>query len=114
MVYRGTTPALIENITPGKHYIRLTLSGYHDYDAPVYVTVGETEDAFGTLQPLGISSVTPVATPATPIVVTVPVTAEPTPAKDGLDSSIIVAVIGVVTASIGAVATLLSHKAKKE
>lgn len=111
MVYKGVTPVMVENIAPGKHSIRLTLSGYHDYDAPVYVTAGETEDAFGTLQPLGLNTGTPVATP---IIVTVPVTAEPTQKEGGLDNNILVAVIGVVTAVIGAVATLFTHKAKKE
>jgi hypothetical protein len=107
MVYKGITPAIVENIAPGKHSIRLTLSGYHDYDAPVYVTAGETEDAFGTLQPLGLNTGTPVATP---IIVTVPVTAEPAQPDAGLDNNILVAVIGVVTAVIGAVATLFSRK----
>jgi hypothetical protein len=111
MVYKGISPATVENIAPGKHSIRLTLSGYHDYEAPVYVTAGETEDAFGTLQPLGLNTGTPVATP---IIVTVPVTAEPTQKEGGLDNNILVAVIGVVTAIIGAAATLFTHKAKKE
>jgi len=51
---------------------------------------------------------------ATPIVIAVPVTAEPTEKQGGLDNSILVAIIGVVTAVIGAVATLFTHKTKKE
>jgi hypothetical protein len=51
---------------------------------------------------------------ATPIVVTVPVTAEPTQQAGFMDNNILVAIIGVVTAIIGAVATIFTHKAKKE
>jgi hypothetical protein len=109
-VYRGTTPIVVTNIVPGRHSIRFTLSGYYDYEAPVYVTAGETEISFGTLQPLNVNPVTPVATP---IVVTVPVTPEPTQQAGFLDNSIIVAVIGVVTATIGAIATIFTHKKKE-
>ena len=109
-VYRGTTPIIVTNIAPGKHSIRFTLSGYYDYEAPVYVTAGDTEISFGTLQPLNVNPGTPVATP---IVVTVPVTAEPTKEAGLMDNSIIVAVIGVVTAVIGAVATIFTHKKKE-
>jgi hypothetical protein len=75
-----------------------------------YLVAGDTEISFGTLQPLNVNPGTPVATP---IVVTVPVTAEPTKEAGLMDNSIIVAVIGVVTAVIGAVATIFTHKKKE-
>jgi hypothetical protein len=60
----------------------------------------------------------PVTAAQTPVSIIVPVvTAEPTPAKGLLDNtSVIVAIIGVFTATIAAGATIFSHimKAKKE
>jgi hypothetical protein len=109
-VYGGTTPTTVTDIAPGNHIIRLTLSGYYDYEGTIYVIAGKTANAFGTLPPLNLNPGTPVATP---IVVTVPVTAEPTQQAGLMDNSIIVAVIGVVTAVIGAVATIFTHKKKE-
>ncbi len=114
-VYKGTTPDTITNIAPGNHIIRMALSGYYDYEGTIYVLPGQTTNAFGTLPPLNqIGSQNPVTPVATPIVIAVPVTAEPTEKQGGMDNSILVAIIGVVTAVIGAVATLFTHKAKKE
>ncbi len=110
-VYGGTTPTTVADITPGNHIIRLTLSGYYDYEGTIYIIAGKTASAFGTLPPLNLNTATPVATP---IVVTVPVTAEPTQQAGFMDNNILVAIIGVVTAVIGAVATIFTHKAKKE
>ncbi len=110
-VYWGTTPTTVADITPGNHIIRLTLSGYYDYEGTIYIIAGKTASAFGTLPPLNLNTATPVATP---IVVTVPVTAEPTQQAGFMDNNILVAIIGVVTAIIGAVATIFTHKAKKE
>jgi hypothetical protein len=109
-VYGGTTPTTVTDIAPGNHIIRLTLSGYYDYEGTIYIIAGKTASAFGTLPPLNLNTGTPVATP---IVVTVPVTAEPTQQAGLMDNSIIVAVIGVVTAVIGAVATIFTHKKKE-
>ncbi len=116
--YYGTTPANLTDIQPGNHIIRLSLSGYYDYEGTIYVLAGQTTHAYGTLPPLNqvISSntVTPVATP---IIVAVPVTAEPTPKQGAFENpGVIAAIIGVITASIGAIATIFSHisKAKKE
>ena len=114
-VYKGTTPDTVINIAPGNHIIRMALSGYYDYEGTIYVLPGQTTNAFGTLPPLNqIGSQNPVTSVATPIVIAVPVTAEPTEKQGGLDNSILVAIIGVVTAVIGAVATLFTHKTKKE
>jgi hypothetical protein len=117
--YYGTTPANLTDISSGNHIIRLSLSGYYDYEGTIYVIPGQTTYAYGTLPPLGQFSTTPtpVQTTATPIVVQVPVTAEPTKSQAPLENpGEIAAIIGVITATIGAVATIFSHiyKAKKE
>jgi hypothetical protein len=116
--YYGTTPANLTDIQPGNHIIRLTLSGYYDYEGTIYVLAGQTNHAFGTLPPLNhISSTNTVSPVATPIVVAIPVTAEPTPKQGAFENpGVIAAIIGVITATIGAIATIFSHisKAKKE
>jgi hypothetical protein len=117
--YYGTTPANLTAIPAGNHIIRLSLSGYYDYEGTVYVLAGQTTHAFGTLQPLNQYTVppTPVPTTASPIIIEVPATAEPTPSGGPLDNpGVLVAIIGVITATIGAAATIFSHifKAKKE
>jgi hypothetical protein len=116
--YYGTTPANLTDIQPGNHIIRLTLSGYYDYEGTIYVLAGQTNHAFGTLPPLNQISSTNTVTPvATPIVVAIPVTAEPTPKQGAFENpGVIAAIIGVITATIGAIATIFSHisKAKKE
>ena len=117
--YYGTTPANLTDIPPGNHIIRLTLSGYYDYEGTIYVLAGQTTHAFGTLPPLNQYSgaPTPVPTTPVPIIVQVPVTAEPTQKQGAFENpGVIAAIIGVITATIGAIATIFSHisKAKKE
>jgi hypothetical protein len=117
--YYGTTPANLTDIPSGNHILRLSLSGYYDYEGTIYVIPGQTSHAYGTLPPLGqmSTSPTPVPTTAVPIIVQVPVTAEPTQSQAPLENpGVIAAIIGVITATIGAVATIFSHifKAKKE
>ena len=112
-IYYGTTPANLTGVPQGNHIIRLTQSGYFDYEGSIYVIPDQTSNAFGTLPPLN-----QIQAAATPLSIIVPVvTAEPTPAKGLFDNtSIIVAIIGVFTATIAAGATIFSHvmKAKKE
>ena len=117
--YYGTTPANLTDIPAGNHIIRLALSGYYDYEGTMYVLAGQTTHAFGALPPLNqvSGSPTPVPTTAPPIIVQVPVTAEPTQAQAPLENpGVIAAIIGVITATIGAIATIFSHifKAKKD
>ena len=117
--YYGTTPANLTDIPSGNHILRLSLSGYYDYEGTIYVIPGQTTHAYGTLPPLGqvSSSPTPVPTTAVPIIVQVPVTAVPTQSQAPLENpGVIAAIIGVITATIGAIATIFSHifKAKKE
>lgn len=112
-IYYGTTPANLTGISQGNHILRLTQSGYYDYEGSIYVVPGQTSHAFGTLPPLN-----QIQSAATPVAIIVPVvTAETTPVKGPLENtSIIVAIIGVITAMIAAGATIFSHimKAKKE
>ena len=110
--YYGVTPANLTGVPQGSHIIRLALSGYYDYEGTIYVVPGQANHAFGTLQPLNQATSAPTA--ATPIIIPV-VTAEPTQTEDkGLlgNSSVIVALIGVITASIAAGATVFTHYAK--
>jgi len=117
--YYGTTPANLTDIPSGNHIIRLSLSGYYDYEGTIYVIAGQTTHAYGTLPPLSqfSTSPTPVPTTAVPIIVQVPVTAVPTQSQAPLENpGVIAAIIGVITATIGAIATIFSHifKARKE
>jgi hypothetical protein len=117
--YYGTTPANLTAIPAGNHIIRLTLSGYFDYEGTTYVLAGQENHAFGTLQPLNQYTAipTPVPTSAGPIIIEVPATPVPTPTGGPLDNpGVLVAIIGVITATIGAGATIFSHifKGKKE
>jgi hypothetical protein len=117
--YFGTTPSNLTDIPSGNHIIRLSLSGYYDYEGTIYVIPGQTTYAYGTLPPLGQFSTTPTPVPTTavPIIVQVPVTAVPTQSQAPLENpGVIAAIIGVITATIGAIATIFSHifKAKKE
>ncbi len=115
--YYGTTPANLTSIPAGNHIIRLALSGYYDYEGTVYVLAGQSTHSFGTLQPLNQYTGIPTPVPTGPIIIEVPATPVPTQTGGPLDNpGVLVAVIGVVTASIGAAATIFSHmfKAKKE
>jgi len=112
-IYYGTTPANLTGIQQGNHIIRLTQSGYYDYEGSIYVIPGQISHAFGTLPPLN-----QVSAASTPVSIVVPLmTAEPAQNKGLFDNpSIIVAIIGVITATIAAGATIFSHimKVKKE
>ncbi len=115
--YYGTTPANLTSIPAGNHIIRLSLSGYYDYEGTVYVLAGQATHAFGTLQPLNQYTAIPTPVPTGPIIIEVPATVVPTPAGGPLDNpGVLVAIIGVFTATIGAAATIFSHlfKGKKE
>jgi WD40 repeat protein len=116
--YQGTTPANITCVVSGYHVLTLTLSGYYDYSSKVYIPEGKDTKLFGTLNPVGL----PPAQATSPSITTLPepantVNVSPTPGSGVLENSgVLVAIIGVITASIGAIATIFSHisKAKKE
>ena len=121
-VYYGVTPGNITGIPAGNHIIRLTLSGYYDYEGTFSALPGQVTNVFGTLPPLTGSYIQPSAIPATPAPVTTTVpaaTVQPTQTSSGgvlENPSVIAAIIGIITASIGAAATIFTHisKAKKE
>ncbi|MGD0080857.1 MAG: PEGA domain-containing protein [Methanoregula sp.] len=121
-VYYGTTPGNITGIPAGNHIIRLTLSGYYDYEGTFSALPGQVTNVFGTLPPLTGSYIQPSATPGTPAPVTTTVpaaTVQPTQTSSGgvlENPSVIAAIIGIITAGIGAGATIFTHisKTKKE
>lgn len=109
--YSGTTPRTIEGVPRGNHILRLSLSGYNDYEGSIYVVPGQIAQGYGTLQPL-IEAV-PAAPTQSVVTVVIPViAATPEPTQDpGLlgNSSIIVAIIGVITALIAAGVSIFTH-----
>jgi hypothetical protein len=113
-VYCGTTPGKVNGVPAGNHILRLTLSGYYDYEGSIYVVAGETSQGYGTLQPMNqVTSAAPTAVPTaivTVFVPVIPVTPEPTQEKGLLEnSSVLVAIIGVITALIAAGASIFTH-----
>lgn len=121
-VYIGTTPGNFADIPAGNHIVRLTLSGYYDYEGTVYVVPGQVTSVFGTLPPLSAYYTQPSAVPVTPVLTATPVPAEtvqPTQTSSGgtFDNpTVVAAFIGIITACIGAGATIFTHitKPKKE
>jgi hypothetical protein len=112
-IYSGTTPKTVTGVPAGNHILRLTLSGYHDYEGSIYVVPGQAAQGYGTLQPIGqTGSVAPAPTTViVPVYVPV-VTATPGPTEDpGMlgNSSVMVAIIGVITAIIAAGASIFTH-----
>jgi hypothetical protein len=113
-VYCGTTPGKVNGVPAGNHILRLTLSGYYDYEGSIYVVAGETSQGYGTLQPMNqVTSAAPTPVPTaivTVFVPVIPVTPQPTEEKGLLEnSSVLVAIIGVITAIIAAGATIFTH-----
>jgi hypothetical protein len=110
-IYYGVTPANLTSIPQGNHILRLALSGYYDYEGTIYIVPGQTAHAFGTLPPLNQAA--PAAT-AVPIIIPVAAPEPTTTVAKGLleNSSVIVAIIGVITASVAAGATIFTHVAK--
>jgi len=114
-VYCGTTPRNVNGVPAGNHILRLTLSGYNDYEGSIYVVPGQDNQGYGTLQPMGQITAMPTAVPTVIVTVFVPVpvvTVTPAPTQDpGLlgNSSVVVAIIGVITAIIASAATIFTH-----
>ncbi|MFA4849667.1 MAG: PEGA domain-containing protein [Methanoregula sp.] len=116
-VYYGTTVGNITGLPAGNHIVRLTMSGYYDYEGTLYVVPGQVTHVFGTLPPLsGIApQITQPVTPAPVTTILPTITLLPTQASSGgvFDSpTVIAAVIGIITACIGAGVTLFTHNAK--
>ena len=109
-IYVGTTPGNVNGVPAGNHILRLSLSGYYDYEGSIYVVPGQTAQGYGTLQPM--RQVTSVASSViVPVIVPV-VTATPEPTQDpGLlgNSSIVIAIIGGITVLIAAGVSIFIH-----
>ncbi len=116
-VYHGTTPGTVTALQGGNHLIRLSLSGYNDYEGTIYVIAGQSTSEYGTLHPMSsgpsqiiVATVSLPPTPAVPETTAPPVTAS---SDNALESpTVLAALIGIVTAAIGAGATIFTHKAK--
>jgi PEGA domain len=115
-IYYGVTPANLTGISLGNHILRLTESGYYDYEGSIYIVPGQTAHAFGTLPPLSQYSSAPTQAPVEVVPVIVTVAPTDTPQAKGLleNSSVLVALIGVITALIASGATVFTHLFKKK
>lgn len=118
-VYYGTTPINLTGIPSGNHEMRLALSGYYDYEGAIYILAGQNNHFFGTLHPVSAVSAqtTAAATPIPATTTAVPAataTATPAESSDGpfQNPTVIAALIGIITACIGAGATIFTHNAK--
>jgi hypothetical protein len=104
----------VNEVPAGNQILRLTLSGYYDYEGSIYVVPRQENQGYGTLRPMSqVTSVAPTPVLAVIIPVIVPgVTATPEPTQDtGLlgNSSVLVALFGVITALIAAGASVFTH-----
>ena len=118
-VYLGTTPGNVKGLAPGNHLIRLSLSGYNDYEGTIYVIAGQGTSEYGTLHPMNTgasqtiaATAATTATTAVPVTTVQPVATEPSSDTPLENPTVIAALIGIVTASIGAGASIFTHKAK--
>jgi hypothetical protein len=114
-VYYGATPGKVIGVPVGSHILLLTLSGYQDNTQTIIVGPGAANRAYGTLQPLiqytpvPTTVPTPVPTMIVPVIIATP-TPEPTQDSGLLgNSSVLVALIGVITALIAAGASVFTH-----
>jgi len=113
-IYQGKTPLQLEDVPAGYHSVRMTLDGFYDFDSGTTVVHDQTVTVFGSLQE---APATTAPTASTTVATTVPTTAVPTTASgsDPFENpTVIAAGIGIVTAGIGAFATIYTHKGKKE
>ncbi len=115
-VYYGTAPGNLTGIPTGNHMVRLALSGYYDYEGTIYVLPGQVTHVFGTLPPLN-GAAPPVPTIIQPIAVTTipPATVPTAQSSSGgpfENPAVIAAIIGTITACIGAGVTIFTHTRK--
>jgi hypothetical protein len=93
------------------------MSGYYDYEGTVYVVPGQVTDVFGTLPPLSASSSgSSSGSTAQGTATTAPeITVQPTSTSSGgllNNPTIVASILGIVAASIGAVAAIFPHLSK--
>jgi hypothetical protein len=109
-VFYGYTPEKIAGISAGNHIIRLTMSGYYDYEGNIYVIPGQVTNVYGTLHP--INNYPPAqnatTTPTTAVVQSTPVT----PVGPLENPTVLAAIIGTFSAVIGAIVAILTHFSK--
>jgi hypothetical protein len=110
-VYSGTTPRTVNVLSAGNHILRLSLSGYNDYEGSIYVIPGQMAQGYGTLQPISqVVSAAPTTAVVVPVII--PVTPTPVPTQDPGplgNSTVIAAIIGSVTVIIASAATIFTH-----
>jgi hypothetical protein len=118
-VYYGTTPGTVQGLSPGNHMIRLSMSAYNDYEGTIYVIAGQDTTEYGTLHPMStgsqqiiVATASVPPTTAAPVATVQPVATEPSSDSPLENPTVIAALIGIVTASIGAGASIFTHKAK--
>jgi hypothetical protein len=109
--YTGTTPGTVNGIPAGNHILRLTLSGYYDYEGSIYIVPGQTTQGYGTLQPVlqtTSAGPTPVQTVIVPVIVPgTPAGSEETGVLE--NSSVMVAIIGAISVLIAAGVKVYNH-----
>ena len=115
-VYYGTTPGNLTGIPAGNHLVRLALSGYYDYEGTTYVLPGQVTHVFGTLPPLN-GAAPPVPTAIQPVTTTTTpaATVQTSQSSSGgpfENPAVIAAVIGTITACIGAGVMIFTHTRK--
>ena len=110
-VYSGTTPRTVEGVPGGNHILRLSLSGYNDYEGSIYVVPGQVAQGYGTLQPLNLgTAAVPTQAVVTVVVPVIAVTPEPTQDPGLLgNSTVITAIIGAIAVLIGSAVTIFTH-----
>jgi hypothetical protein len=104
-LYRGVTPLELSGIPAGFHSVKMTMEGRYDYDGSVFVVVGETVTAFGSLpkqEGHAINEGTQVPPAATPV---------GSGSDNPLSSPVVIG--GAITAGIGALVTIYTQKMKK-
>lgn len=109
-VFYGYTPEKIAGISPGNHIVRLTMSGYYDYEGNVYVIPGQVTSVFGTLHPINNY---PSAQDGTTIPTTAVVQSTQVAPVGPLENpTVLAAIIGTFSAVIGAIVAVLTHLSK--
>jgi PEGA domain len=113
-IYYGATPDTVTGVPEGNHILRLSLSGYYDYEGSIYVGAGRTEQGYGTLQPMNpvvSAAPTTVQTVFVPVIVPVVTATNASDADPGLfgNSGVVAAIIGAIAVIIGSAATIFTH-----
>jgi len=106
-IYQGVTPLELGGFNPGYHAVKMSMDGRYDFDGSVFVVNGERITVFGSL-PRQENTGMPVNTAQT----VSPVQTSPPVSEPLTNPAVVAATIGVVTASIGAFATIYSQRMK--